>query len=62
MKTLRNITLIVALSVALSGCLATVATIGASLATGLAAGCHDAQGKRSTNVEALKSICGSAFD
>jgi hypothetical protein len=61
MNTIVKAGAIVALVITLSGCLATVATIGAGLATGVAAGCSDAEARRSINSDALSRVCGSAF-
>ena len=44
----------------LNGCLATAATIGASLATGIAAGCDNAARTPGANGERVSAVCGGA--
>lgn len=58
MKKLALVALLCSMIVPLSGCLATAATIGASLATGIAAGCDNAARTPSANSERVSSVCG----
>jgi len=47
-------------SVALSGCLATVATVGSSLALGVAAGCENASRSPGANKSRVDLLCGKS--
>jgi hypothetical protein len=60
MKRLVLAALLCSVSVPLSGCLATAATIGASLATGIAAGCDSAARTPGANGERVSAVCGGA--
>lgn len=48
---------VVATAVWLSGCLATVATVGASLATGIAAGCDNAAATAGESNARVSVVC-----
>ncbi len=58
---LTKLVIVICAAFAVSGCLATVATVGASLATGIAAGCDNAAGTGSANRSKVNDVCGSLF-
>ncbi len=58
---LAKLVIVVCAAFAVSGCLATVATVGASLATGIAAGCDNAAGTGNANRSTVNDVCGSLF-
>lgn len=58
---LAKLVIVVCAAFTVSGCLATVATVGASLATGIVAGCDNAATTVSANRSTVSGVCGSLF-
>ena len=52
---------IIVLTVALSGCIGTIAAVSTGLTAASLAGCEAAAANPSANVTVLNSLCGSAF-
>jgi predicted small secreted protein len=59
MKKLIFVTSLLLVSTSLGGCLATMATVGASIATGIAAGCDSAERTKGANKQTVSDVCGS---
>lgn len=58
---LAKLVIVVCAAFAVSGCLATVSTVGASLAAGIIAGCDNAAAAASANRSTVSDVCGSLF-
>lgn len=58
---MKRLALILFASLMLSGCLATVSTVGMSLAGAALAGCDTARSQPGANMAAVNKACGSVF-